>query len=68
MVSETTPMVLAEGHTTRWLWTILLLVDVLQTLTGADVEDRIKQAATDDVSGADRGRAVLGKSISPCSR
>ncbi len=45
MVSETTPMVLAEGHykmalgQTAWL-------EVLDALKGADAEDRIKQAAT----------------------
>src|SRR3954451_8108599 len=44
MVSETTPMVLAEGHSTRWPWTSLTLLEVLQALKAADVDDRIRAA------------------------
>src|SRR5215831_17158191 len=44
MVSETTPMVLAEGHHTMALDQSALL-EVLDVLKGADVDDRIRQAA-----------------------
>lgn len=32
MVSETTPMVLAEGHITRWLWISADALDALEAL------------------------------------
>jgi hypothetical protein len=44
MVSETTPMVLAEGHTRRWLWTSLPCWS-REALKVADVDDRIRSAA-----------------------
>src|ERR687897_639055 len=44
MVSGTRPMVLAEGHSTRWPWTSLL--EVLEALKAADVDDRIRAAAS----------------------
>ena len=36
------------------------LLEVLEALKGADVDDRIRQAADDDLSGVDRGRADRG--------
>ena len=45
MVSETTPMVLAKGHSTRWPWTSLPCWKVLEVLKAAEVDDRIRQAA-----------------------
>src|SRR5919112_662943 len=42
MVSETTPMVLAEGHSTRWLRQSALL----KVLEAADVDNRVRSAAT----------------------
>ena len=45
MVSETTPMVLAKGHSPRWPWTSLPLLEVLEALKAADVDARIRRAA-----------------------
>ncbi len=45
MVSETTPMVLAEGHSTRWPLDQSALLEVLDALKAAEVDDRIRQAA-----------------------
>jgi putative transposase len=42
MVSETTPMVLAGGHSTRWLGQSALL----KVLEAADVDNRVRSAAT----------------------
>ena len=42
MVSETTPMVLAGGHSTRWLRQSALL----KVLEAADVDNRVRSAAT----------------------
>jgi putative transposase len=44
MVSETTPLVLAEGHTHVALDQSALL-EVLDARTAAEVDDRIRQAA-----------------------
>ena len=44
-VSETTPMVLAEGHNTRWPWTSLPCSRCSRHCKAADVDDRIRPAA-----------------------
>lgn len=46
MVSETTPMVLAEGHKHTMALDQSALLELLEVLKGADVEDRIRSAAT----------------------
>ena len=45
MVSETTPMVLALGHSARWALDQSALLEVLDALKAAEVNDRIRQAA-----------------------
>src|SRR3712207_3792152 len=44
MVSETTPMVLVEGHSTRWPWTSLPCSRCSTHWRPADVDDRIRAA------------------------
>jgi transposase-like protein len=46
MVSETTPMVLVKGHITRWLWISLPCLKCWRCCRGAEVDDRIRSAAT----------------------
>jgi hypothetical protein len=45
MVSETTPMVLAEGHKHTMALDQSALLEVLDALKAAEVDDRIRQAA-----------------------
>jgi putative transposase len=45
MVSETTPMVLAEGHLHTMALDQSALLEVLEALKAAEVDDRIRQAA-----------------------
>jgi putative transposase len=45
MVSETTPMVLAEGHRHTMALDQSALLEVLDALKAAEVDDRIRQAA-----------------------
>jgi hypothetical protein len=45
MVSETTPMVLAEGHGHTMALDQFALLEVLEVLRAAEVDDRIPQAA-----------------------
>jgi len=45
MVSETTPMVLAEGHKHTMALDQSALLEVLEALKAAEVDDRIRQAA-----------------------
>jgi Transposase, Mutator family len=45
MVSETTPMVLAEGHLHTMALDQSALLDVLEALKAAEVDDRVRQAA-----------------------
>ena len=45
MVSETTPMVLAEGHLHTMALDQSALLKVLEALKAAEVDDRIPQAA-----------------------
>jgi Transposase, Mutator family len=45
MVSETTPMVLAEGHRHTMALDQSALLEVLEALKAAEVDDRIRQAA-----------------------
>jgi transposase-like protein len=45
MVSETTPMVLAEGHSHTMALDQSALLEVLEALKAAEVDDRIRQAA-----------------------
>jgi putative transposase len=45
MVSETTPMVLAEGHAHTMALDQFALLEVLEVLKAAEVDDRIRQAA-----------------------
>jgi hypothetical protein len=45
MVSETTPMVLAEGHKHTMALDQFALLEVLEVLKAAEVDDRIRQAA-----------------------
>jgi putative transposase len=46
MVSETTPMVLAEGHKHTMALDQSALLEVLEALKAADVTDRVRSAAT----------------------
>ena len=45
MVSETTPMVLAEGHVQTMALDQSALLEVLEVLKAAEVDERIRQAA-----------------------
>ena len=45
MVSETRPLVLAKGHNARWPLDQSALLEVLDALKAAEVDDRIRQAA-----------------------
>ena len=45
MVSETTPMVLAKGHKHTMALDQSALLEVLEALKAAEVDDRIRQAA-----------------------
>jgi putative transposase len=45
MVNETRPMVLAKGHSARWPLTSSVLLEVLEALKAAEVDERIRQAA-----------------------
>ena len=54
MVSETTPMVLAEGHKHTMVLAQSALLEVLDALKAAEVDDRIRQAAETDLPGPDR--------------
>jgi hypothetical protein len=60
MVGETTPMFLAEGTHHTMARDQSALLEVLDALKGADVEDRIRQAATTIYQALIVGRADLG--------
>lgn len=58
MVSETTPMVLAEGHKHTMAVDQSALLEVLEALKAAKVDDRIRQAAETIYQRAGRHRSA----------
>jgi hypothetical protein len=66
MVSETTPMVLAEGHKHTMALDQSALVKVLEALKAAEVDDRIRLAA-ETIYGRSANAAIYRKAPWPFS-